>query len=805
MRAVWFVVLALMLTCAAQAQEIRDQSWFLRKLVDLDGLPILEAGARCVQSSSYDRASRLDAATGKYIGWEANGDAGHYMGVDAARGEAVMADIKGPGVIYRIWSANPQSRLRIYLDGAEQPSYEWDFNELFTGKVEPFRMPLVWQRRVVLGGGNPASDCWLPIAFARSVRVAAVMVKNAEGKLVPPGQYYHVQYRTFAPGTPVKTFRLPLSAEETRLLAEVGDRLAKSGTDPQPSAGLATRSAETTVAPGGEVELTSIDGPATIHALRASLIGGEKWASRLVLLRAYWDDDPKPAVEAPVEALFGEGFVGGLKFAERPYTSLPLGHLDGKWYSYFRMPFAKRARWTAINLGTQPAKLAWDLAWRPGALPADTARFHARFRVEQPSTVFEYPFLECQGRGTYVGMALFTDNAHGGWWGEGDERAYVDGEAFPSVFGTGSEDFFGDAWGIVWFNNPYHGSTDPHDRKQSCWRYQITENIPFEQKLRMTIENYTFGDKVKNSYASTAYWYAMPGGTDFFETPKAADLVPWGRIVQGAVEAETLTVAAHQGADPIVAASDALSGSKGVRQAAAAAGESFDLRGDLGRQGDSLLAVGIERGPDHGQFKVSLNGQPLEPAIDGYAAAPGVAEVSLGEVVLKGDDVLQFTSAGKAGAATGFTVGIDYVLLKPVRFKNVVEGESLKVLEAVGSETAIQGLGDRFSGDTQLWFPNRKQDSYFTVEVPVKAAGRYELNLYLCTAADYGICQVELDGKVLGKFDAYHEGVAPSGKQTFGVQDLTEGKHKLTLRAVDKNPKSTGYMIGLDCVQLLPQ
>lgn len=141
----------------AAAQKTYTYGVLLRKLVDLDGLPYLVEGEECDQFSSYDRRSRYDEATGKYLDWDANGDSGNYIRFDADTGEDVMAEMKGPGFINRIWSANPQGRIRFYLDG--QGPIELDFNEMFSGNIEPFRRPLVWQRRVVLGGDNPASDC----------------------------------------------------------------------------------------------------------------------------------------------------------------------------------------------------------------------------------------------------------------------------------------------------------------------------------------------------------------------------------------------------------------------------------------------------------------------------------------------------------------------------------------------------------------------------------------------------------------------------------------------------------------------
>ncbi|MHC4795640.1 MAG: hypothetical protein ACYTF1_03260, partial [Planctomycetota bacterium] len=102
-----FMVIGISSAAPAQTQQVKDYSYFLERLIDLDALPVLSKGIQCKQFSSYDRASRYDEATGKYIKWDANGDRGQYISVDPQTGEALMAQMEAPGCIWRIWSANP--------------------------------------------------------------------------------------------------------------------------------------------------------------------------------------------------------------------------------------------------------------------------------------------------------------------------------------------------------------------------------------------------------------------------------------------------------------------------------------------------------------------------------------------------------------------------------------------------------------------------------------------------------------------------------------------------------------------------
>jgi len=508
-----------------QAKEL-TYSQILEQLIDLDRLPNLEEGIACKQASSYDRASRYDPKQDKYVNWAANGDSGHYIRVDPQTGEAIMAEIEGPGCIYRIWSANPQGKIRFYLDGATQPTYEFDFNELFTGKIEPFRRPLVWQRRVVLGGNNPASDCYLPIPFAKSCKVTADK---------PHRQYYHIGYQTFPKSWQVQTFHLPLTQAEQQTLQKVCRILDHCGQDPQPKPDAKRVEKTVTLEPGKRVTLARLDGPAVIYQFHAKLRSDERWAGRKVLLQMFWDGQDRPGVDTPIGDFFAE------PFQEAPYKSLPMGITRELNYCYFRMPFRRSAEIVVVHQGFKPASLRYRIVYGQAKLGPNTAYFHAKWRREPNSEHFDYPILECTGRGRYVGTALFPDNILGGWWGEGDEKVYVDGEKFPSIFGTGSEDYFGDAWGIRYFENPYHGFPQRKlQRQQSCYRWHISDFIPFRQSFKITIENYAAHNPARhrNDYSSVAYWYQMPGGKDFFGFYNVEQRIPKGHIVADAIEAE---------------------------------------------------------------------------------------------------------------------------------------------------------------------------------------------------------------------------------------------------------------------------
>jgi hypothetical protein len=644
----------------AVSQETYSYSDLLKMVVDLDRLPYLVEGEECDQFSSYDQRSRYDEATGKYLDWDANGDSGNYIRFDEATGEDVMAEMKGPGFINRIWSANPQGKIRFYLDDAKP--IELDFNEMFNGKIEPFRRPLVWQRRVVLGGDNPASDCYLPIPYQKSCKVTSVRSDKTKRII----QYYHIGYTTLPAGTKVPTFRLDLIPDEKSVLAEVCGRLSNCGSDPQPKQRIWNRTkVPALLQPGQTVVVHEIEGPAIVVEVEGQVMPTpERAVGRKVILKVYWDDETEPSIWAPLGDFFGKSFQ------ECRYMSLPTGTVISRTvgqahseagYCFWRMPFRKRAKFVVTSEGKKPCLVSLHIGLQKVQdLPPNAAYFHAKWRRERECATFDYPFLECTGKGRFVGAALFVDNVHGGWWGEGDEKIHVDGEKFPSFFGTGSEDYFGDAWGIRHFVNPFHGCPlpDPVGRQQSCYRWHIIDSVPFQKQFKITIENYSATEKVRNDYASMAYWYQMPGGTDFFKPVPVEERLPLAKVfVPGAIEAERLfPVGSLPAGASLVEDADLpaeLSGGAGLKLVGKV-GDSFTLPVPVTKADVYGVEVMLAQGVPGASFDLLFGGQPIGNKLK---MAEGINNITL-----------KFTTP--AARKEAYEAIVDYVLLAP--YKNYV-------------------------------------------------------------------------------------------------------------------------------------
>ncbi|HID94945.1 MAG TPA: DUF2961 domain-containing protein [Candidatus Latescibacteria bacterium] len=256
----------------------------------------------------------------------------------------------------------------------------------------------------------------------------------------------------------------------------------------------------------------------------------DKYYLRKLLLRMYWDGEDDPSVDSPVGDFFGVGH--GIA---RAFSCAVLDMTGGRGNSsafncYFPMPFDRSARIEIINeCDTDVDSFYYYIDYEEyDRLEGDLGRFHAKWHRENPCQALKfkegepeinltgdenYVILDAEGRGHYVGCNLSIDNRAGGWWGEGDDMIFVDGERWPpSLHGTGSEDYFCSAWGMQDIAYPYHGTSlfnknhSDWEGKWTVYRYHIPDPIHFKKSIKVTIEHGHANDR-GDDYSSVAYWY----------------------------------------------------------------------------------------------------------------------------------------------------------------------------------------------------------------------------------------------------------------------------------------------------------
>jgi hypothetical protein len=645
----------------------------VNRLTDLEQLAILPApGEKCQQWSSYDRRSIYDKASGKYVGWFANGDGG---GIIRKEGDTlVFAEMEGPGVIWRIWSALAKDgHVRIYLDGAAEPVVDLPFIGYFNRENEPFT------HEALVHMTARGQNCYVPIPFQKSCKI------TAEGDW---GAYYHFTYTTYPKGTVVPTFKRQLSPEETAALDKAGRTLARRGFDP---AGKRqeqrTFTKDIVMEPDEFQSVLQLPGPRAITAIKVKMDvpEGEDGYDllRSIGLYIYWDNQTAPSVWAPLGDFFGS--APGVNH----YKSLPLGMTEDGLYSYWYMPFEKNAAIRLKNELKQKIKLHIEITAAALTKPMDQlGRFHAKwhrdaFLPKEPGRdasphCIDWTMLKTEGIGRFCGVMLHVWNPRGGWWGEGDEKFFVDGEKFPSTIGTGSEDYFGYAWcNPTLFQNCYHNQTISMNNKGhvSVNRWHITDNIPFQESFEAAIEKY-YPNSKPTLYATTAYWYQAAGQADPYDPiPVTQRLGYWEPIkvfrVKGALEGEKLKILSKTGGNTSVQDMSGY-GSDWSDEAhlwwiEGKTGDILELAVPVEKSGTYKLTTQLTKAIDYGIHQLYLDGKKLGEPIDLFnnGVIPTGA-LDLGTHKLeKGQHVLKVEIKGaNEKAVKKYMFGIDYLLLE---------------------------------------------------------------------------------------------------------------------------------------------
>jgi len=284
---------------------------------------------------------------------------------------------------------------------------------------------------------------------------------------------------------------------------------------------------------GATLDLLDVDGPGVITHVWITIASPEEFHLKKLVLRMNWDGESSPSVEAPIGDFFGLGL--GQYFL---YQSVPLAvSPDKALNSFFPMPFQRHARITVTNEGREKVgALYFNVDYRACAKPlaADTLYFHAQYRQQSPARGWtsdwssngdskvndkknldgqgNYVWLEATGRGHFVGVTMSVLQNQDGWWGEGDDMFFVDGESLPSINGTGSEDYFLGAWDFGSHSFAYGSMGAPvkgeehAGSRSSVYRFHLDSPIPFTKSLRATIEH-GHANVRSDNFFSVAYWY----------------------------------------------------------------------------------------------------------------------------------------------------------------------------------------------------------------------------------------------------------------------------------------------------------
>lgn len=509
------------ITLSSLLEEMADRSAVTR-------LP--DPAYECLQASSYNRASTNRTQPNQDTsGWFADSDGLGFLRTESIEGrtEWVIMEHNGSGCLTRLWTPyfyydlNERTgpNVRIYLDGEATPVIDESLIRLVTGRGSVPPPFAVFTAR--------AGDLYLPIPFARSCKVT--MTRKP---------FYHlINYRAYSPGTPVETFnRATLDRLGTTL-----DRIARELL--RPPAPLPTL-AEARNIPAHAVSKYPLPrGERALRRLALRLPGAVPNPAllRSTILRLRFDGEE--TVWCPVGDFFScADSIHPFQTWHRTVSS------DGTFVCEWVMPYRKKAEVVIENLSGTALTAQLELATEPRRWDSQSLHFHAKWRPDDvvPGTPFQdWNYVDIRGQGIYVGDSWTVVNPQGSWWGEGDEKIYVDGaweRGFPTHFGTGSEDYYGWAGGEVptrrdEFSTPFLanvrvGGLDGFTTGYNiCVRSRSLDAIPFHQRLRFDMES-SFGTDIREpwnllGYSVVTYWYARPGAV----SNRAGDPAAAGRPI----------------------------------------------------------------------------------------------------------------------------------------------------------------------------------------------------------------------------------------------------------------------------------
>jgi hypothetical protein len=670
-----------------QAQEPVSIESLLNEMVDSDSVARYpQQDFRLKQHSSYDRRSTSpDDPTGWFMNKDANWSAKdtNFIRVEENGGkkEWVLMDHEGPGAIVRTWMPwhNPKNggsdiTMRIYLDGSDEPALEGNMLGMFDGTgiiPYPFAHPSL-----------RSAVNFFPIPYAKSCKVTTDQHPF----------FFICTFREYDEGTPVKTFAMADFEAAKPLIKAVGKKLL----DPP---GAESKNPLAMVATLGPKEEKSVSLPtgssAAVRELMVKLGSFEDPnVTRTVVLKMEFDG--KETVWCPIGDFFGSG-IGLNPFQGWYRTVAEDGTMSCRWV----MPYKNGGKISLVNLGDKPVDVQLEAAVGDWTWDDRSMYFHAGWRGQYPVATRPYSdwnYITLNGRGVYVGDTLTVMNPAERWWGEGDDKIWVDGEDFPSLFGTGTEDYYAYSWGgqsTDFYEHPFHAQPRAHvynklNRKpeskaseRSTLGYSVEtrsrslDTMPFGRSLKLDMEVWSWTDS-DMGYGVGVYWYGFPETTSN-RKPEPVEVlnippVPGAGLVgpadpfQGAVEISPELVASKP--DAVVLKMQDLKKLKITGDwnldnhllfKGPKLGDAIEIRIPAASPVAEKLMLHATKSNDFGILRFSVNGKPAGAEVDLYAGKPAPSgAIKLGTFdPADGVYVLRIEVAGKNPQSNGTFFGID--------------------------------------------------------------------------------------------------------------------------------------------------
>jgi hypothetical protein len=678
------------LATAGNSETVTLES-LLGEMVDRDRIARLPDPAyTCKQASSYDRHSTEPGSPT----WWANADRSYFVRVEENEGrkEHVLMDVAGPGVIVRFWATwhGPgggefsNGTMRVYLDGKAEPVIEGPMADLISGGAlvgEPLSHSVSPQTAYRHRGHNLS----LPIPYAKHCKITyETDVLMDLGARKGEALYYQINYRTYEAETRVESFTEAALRRADAILTRVQKMLAENE---RPTPGYAIEDTLEGRLQPSQGRSVTVSGEKAIRMMQFQLKADDlPQALRSTVIKISFDG--QPTVWCPIGDFFGTGYH--IRRHATWYTEVAE---DGTLSCYWTMPFQARAEILVANLGSQTVEVQQGrVVSTPWDWDERSCHFHAAWkqwaRIKTQSNTrardhgaLDLNWVTVKGQGTYVGDVLTLFNTAHTWWGEGDEKIYVDGESFPSHIGTGTEDYYGYAWcKPEFFESAFHaqpsgdGNLVPGFTVNS--RYRALDAIPFRKSIQFDMELWHWA-KTTMDYAPATFWYARPGATWDVKpapmearrpVPRSATDIITTRLVKGAIEGETLSAQCSGGVTEIQNLPQFNWSNN--RQLWWRHGKEQDrlvVEFAVEEAGDYDVTLGITKARDYGVVRIAVNSETRVDRLDCYGQSVLATDVKLPPCRLRaGKNTLEVTILGANPAAVkSHMFGLDYILAKP--------------------------------------------------------------------------------------------------------------------------------------------
>ena len=436
-----------------------------------------------------------------------NEDYGYFLRDGQEPGWKVIADLKGPGYVSRVWFTGAKDgqphRFRFFFDGEKTARLQGDIKELFGGKLAPFLAPLAEYNNY----------CWysfVPLPYAKSLRIECEQ-GPPEDSGAPRKVYYQVSESHLPRGTPVETFAWPLPERDVAALAKA-QALWAAGEWPAAGVVQVHRLSDWQ-------QTVTVQGPATIRRLEfepdwAQIPESDRDAAlRDWMVAIRYDNSTFDSVQVPL------GDLCGVPWRRLRAQSLYFGMVDDTLLCAFPMPFERSAeiRLESTRVKPVPVNIRIWAVERPQPATDSLGYFHAGWRRTTPNEVGRpHPVLKTLGFGKFVGCLLSVCTLDGSYWAlEGDDILRKDREKTPGWLGTGLEDYFNGGW---YYQNvmagPTHGLFVKEPFRTVQYRVHSMDPSRFQESLELEFERGP--DQASRAYFESVSWY-------YLNQPQAAD------------------------------------------------------------------------------------------------------------------------------------------------------------------------------------------------------------------------------------------------------------------------------------------